>query len=86
MSYCGVPMVTLRIEPLTNRQQQLLELIVQGRTNREIAQIWGRTTRTIEYHRNILMRKFNARTSADMVRRAIVGGFVPERVILNGIV
>jgi DNA-binding NarL/FixJ family response regulator len=57
---------------LTKRESEILGMVVNGLTNRQIAQNLHRTERTVEYHRNHLMRKFNAKTAADLVKRAIL--------------
>ena len=58
--------------PLTKREKEILGMVVNGLTNRQIAENLDRTERTVEYHRNHLMRKFNAKTAADLVKRAIL--------------
>jgi DNA-binding CsgD family transcriptional regulator len=55
---------------------EILDLVINGLTNREIAQKLHRTERTVEYHRNHLMHKFEAKTAADLVKRAILSGMV----------
>ncbi len=57
---------------LTKREKEILGMVVNGLTNRQIAKNLHRTERTVEYHRNHLMRKFDANTAADLVRRAIL--------------
>lgn len=57
---------------LTKREKEILGMVVNGLTNRQIAQNLHRTERTVEYHRNHLMRKFKAKTAADLVKRAIL--------------
>ncbi len=57
---------------LTKRETEILEMIINGLTNRQIAQKLHRTERTVEYHRNHLMRKFEAKTAADLVKRAML--------------
>ena len=59
---------------LTKRELQILNLIVGGKTNKQIAHIFNRTQRTIEYHRNALMRKFDAHNAAQLVKKAIKMG------------
>ncbi len=60
-------------DPVTNDQmEEILGMVVNGLTNRQIAQNLHRTERTVEYHRNHLMRKFKAKTAADLVKRAIL--------------
>ena len=56
---------------LTSRETEILQLIVAGKTNKEIARSLCRSERTVEYHRNRLMRKLNAHNAADLVKRAI---------------
>ena len=55
----------------TKRELQVLHLIVAGKTNKQIADIFARTKRTIEYHRNCLMRKLDAHNAAQLVKKAI---------------
>jgi DNA-binding NarL/FixJ family response regulator len=57
---------------LTKRETEILDMIIDGLTNRRIAQKLHRTERTVEYHRNHLMHKFEAKTAADLVKRAIL--------------
>ncbi len=61
---------------LTRREREILRLIVGGETNKEIAKRLSRSERTIEFHRNRLMRKMSAHNAAELVRRAIVLGIV----------
>ena len=58
-------------EPLTKREEQILQSILAGRTNKQIARMLSRSCRTIEYHRNRLMRKLNAHNTAELVKRAV---------------
>ena len=55
---------------LTERERQVLELIVAGRLNKQIAAELGTTEKTIKFHRGNLMRKMGARVVADLVRLA----------------
>jgi DNA-binding CsgD family transcriptional regulator len=61
---------------LTKREKEILCLIVGGNTNKEIAKRLSRSERTVEFHRNRLMRKMAAHNSAQLVRRAIVLGVI----------
>jgi DNA-binding NarL/FixJ family response regulator len=56
---------------LTKRENEILRLIVGGRTNKQIARHLSRSERTVEYHRNRLMRKMAAHNAAELVRRAL---------------
>ncbi len=59
------------VESLTRREAEVLKLIVSGKTNKEIAKALCRSRRTIEYHRNSVMRKLGAHNAVDLVKRAI---------------
>ena len=63
-------------EHLTARETQILQSIVAGQTNKQIARMLSRSQRTVEYHRNRLMRKLNAHTAAELVKKAITMGIV----------
>ncbi len=61
---------------LTARQKQVLQLVVQGHTSREVGEILALSTRTVENHRNNMLRRFNLKSSAELVRYAIDHGLV----------
>ena len=61
-------------EPLTKREMQILRSILDGKTNKQIALLLSRSRRTIEYHRNRLMRKLNAHNTVELVKRAVAMG------------
>ena len=56
---------------LTPRQRQVVELITEGFTNREIAGLLNVSHKSVEGHRSATMRKLNLSSSADLVRYAI---------------
>jgi two-component system, NarL family, response regulator NreC len=56
---------------LTGREREIVQLIAEGKTNKEIGDLLGISTRTAETHRSTLMRKLQLRTLADVVRYAI---------------
>jgi FixJ family two-component response regulator len=55
---------------LTERERQVLALIVAGRLNKQIAAELGTVEKTIKFHRGNLMRKMDVRVVADLVRLA----------------
>jgi DNA-binding NarL/FixJ family response regulator len=61
---------------LTNREGEILQLIVSGQTNKQIAKQLSRSERTVEFHRNRLMRKMAAHNAAELVRQAIGLGII----------
>jgi DNA-binding NarL/FixJ family response regulator len=56
---------------LTYRERQILQFVVDGRTNKEIAVDLGLSYRTVEVHRRHIMEKIGARNTAELVRLAI---------------
>jgi DNA-binding NarL/FixJ family response regulator len=61
---------------LTRREGDILRLIVTGQTNKQIARRLSRSERTVEYHRNRLMRKMAAHNAAELVRRSLIMGVI----------
>ncbi|HEU4473570.1 MAG TPA: response regulator transcription factor [Gemmatimonadales bacterium] len=61
---------------LTARERQVLVGVAQGYTNREIATQLGISHRTVETHRESLMRKLGVRTVAGLTRLALEAGLV----------
>jgi len=61
---------------LTAREREILAHIADGSTNREIGTRLGISTRTVEAHRDSLMRKLGIRTVAGLTRLAIEQGIV----------
>lgn len=60
-----------RLERLTPREQQVLDLIVAGRLNKQIADDLAISIKTVEAHRANLMQKLGARTMAQLMRIAL---------------
>jgi DNA-binding NarL/FixJ family response regulator len=63
-------------EILTSREKQILTLILEGKTNKEIARALCRVERTIEYHRNNIMHKLQAHNITVLLKKAIAMGLV----------
>jgi FixJ family two-component response regulator len=56
---------------LTTREAQVLERIVAGRLNKQIADDLGISIKTVEAHRANIMEKLNANTVADLLKTAL---------------
>jgi DNA-binding NarL/FixJ family response regulator len=56
---------------LTLRERQIIQLIAEGRRNREIGSVLCISHKTVECHRSSLMAKLSLQTTADVVRYAI---------------
>ena len=65
-------------EELTDRQKEILQLIVEGRANKEIADVLHLSIKTIEFHRARLMNKLGVHTVAELTKAAIQQGLIPE--------
>lgn len=61
---------------LTLRERQILQLVAEGKPSKIIARMLNLTVKTIESHRNRLMRKLDARNTAGLVRHAIREGVI----------
>jgi FixJ family two-component response regulator len=59
------------LERLTPREQQVLERIVAGRLNKQIADDLSISIKTVEAHRANIMDKIEARTMADLMKTAL---------------
>jgi FixJ family two-component response regulator len=57
-----------RCARLTPREREVLEMVVQGRLNKQIAADLGIAEKTIKVHRARMMQKLGVRTIADLVR------------------
>lgn len=64
------------LEALTGREREVLSGIARGRTNKEIAGELGISHRTVETHRESLMRKLRIRTVAELTRFSLETGLI----------
>ena len=63
-------------EPLTPREQEVLKLIAEAHTNREIGEVLHLSEKTVESHRGNLLRKLGMRDRVELVRYAIRRGLI----------
>jgi FixJ family two-component response regulator len=63
--------IKTRLESLTSRERQVLDLTVAGHANKVMAQDLGLSQRTVEIHRAHVMEKMAARSLAHLVRMVI---------------
>jgi FixJ family two-component response regulator len=61
---------------LTRTERRVLRLLLDGKTNKEIGVLFGRNIRTIEMHRDRIMRKLGVKNTVELVKRATVLGLV----------
>jgi len=63
-------------ERLTTRERQVLQLIAEGKTNREAADTLGLAVKTVDTHRTRLMRKLNIHDQTTLVKYALRKGII----------
>ena len=64
------------VTSLTPRQREILQLLAEGKTAKEIAALLDISTRTVEFHKYNLMEKLGLRTAAELTHCAIKHGLV----------
>lgn len=68
--------VTDPIDLLTSREREVLQLIAEGQTNKEIATRLNLSVYTVEAHRGRIMEKLNLHSTGELVRFAIRNGLI----------
>jgi DNA-binding NarL/FixJ family response regulator len=63
-------------EGLTLREREILKLVAEGKTSKEIAQMLHISSRTVEHHRASLMKKLSLKKAPDLVKYAIRKGYI----------
>ena len=63
-------------DPLTPREQQIVKLIAESHTNRQIAEVLTISEKTVETHRANILEKLGMRDRVELTRYAIRRGFV----------
>lgn len=63
-------------EPLSLREREVLQLIAEGKTTKEVAVVLGISVKTAESHRTRIMEKLDIHQTASLVRYAIRRGIV----------
>jgi DNA-binding NarL/FixJ family response regulator len=63
-------------EPLSERERQVLQLVAEGKSTKEIATILGISVKTADTHRTNIMRTLNIHDMAGLIRYAVRRGIV----------
>ena len=63
-------------ETLTSRERQTLNLIISGKSNKEIARVLNISAKTVEKHRGSLMQKLDVHSVAELMARALRDGLI----------
>ncbi len=68
--------VTDPIDLLTSREREVLQMIAEGKTNKEIAVVLNLSVYTVDAHRGRIMEKLNLHSATDLVRFAVRCGLI----------
>ncbi|NGZ11826.1 MAG: response regulator transcription factor [Nitrospira sp. LK70] len=60
------------------RQREILQLVAEGRTLKEIASTLGLSPKTVEYHKSKLMEQLGLHTTAELTKYALAHGLTPS--------
>ena len=63
--------VTSSAQRLTSREREIVQLLAEGKSNKQIAQLLDLSVKTVETHRAAVMRKLELGSLPDLVRFAI---------------
>ena len=61
---------------ISPRQREILQLLAEGKSGKEIASILNISARTVEFHKYRMMEQLNINTSAELVQYAVKHGIV----------
>jgi DNA-binding NarL/FixJ family response regulator len=67
-------------EPLTTREREIVKLIGEGKSSKEIGGLLFISSRTVQHHRANIMRKLNLKKTADLIKYAVQKGYVMSSV------
>lgn len=65
-----------RGDPLTPRQREVLQLVAEGNTVKEIAAALDISPKTVEFHKTQLMDQLDLHTTAELTRYALTHGLI----------
>jgi two-component system, NarL family, response regulator NreC len=68
--------IDVEADPLTPRERQILQLVAEGKTTKEIAALLSVSFKTAESHRNRIMKKLNIHNVTGLVHYAIRSGLM----------
>ena len=65
------PQATMHAKNLTPRQREVVQLLAEGKSMKEVASVLNVTPRTVAFHKYRVMEELNLKTSADLIQFAI---------------
>jgi DNA-binding NarL/FixJ family response regulator len=63
---------------LTPRQREVLQLVAEGKSSKQISALLNISPKTVEFHRNSLMEQLGVRTIAELTRYALARGIISQ--------
>ena len=66
------------VKELSSRQREILQLLAEGRSAKEIGALLDISARTVEFHKYRIMEHLNIKTSAELVQYAMKHGVISE--------
>lgn len=72
----GAHQMNKRVSRLTPRQREVLQLLAEGHTNKEIAGILNVSARTVEFHKYRMMQDLGLHSTAELTRYALKHGVI----------
>jgi DNA-binding NarL/FixJ family response regulator len=71
------PKTVSRPKHLTPRQREIVQLLAEGRSTKEIASILDIATRTVHFHKYEIMKELDLASNAELVQYAIKHSLIP---------
>ena len=68
--------VTDPLDLLSSREREVLQLIAEGKTNKDIAALLNLSVYTVDAHRGRIMEKLNLHSTSELVRFAVRKGLI----------
>jgi two-component system response regulator NreC len=61
---------------LTSREREILQLLAEGKTNKEVASVLGLSPHTVETHRGNILEKLHLHSAAELILYAVRKGII----------
>jgi DNA-binding NarL/FixJ family response regulator len=74
----GAHQMNKRVSKLTPRQREVLQLLAEGHTNKEIAAVLNVSPRTVEFHKYRMMQDLGLHSTAELTRYALKHGVITQ--------
>ena len=72
----GVTSEKILFKKISSRQLEVLQLLSEGKSAKEIASILDISTKTVEFHKYKMMEKLNIKTSSELIKYAVRNGII----------